>query len=433
MIKSKCTKCKKHFELIEDMEGKNLQCPQCGAHFIVRNLGTVKSSGGSDDVARSVHSGTFAPKKKSSSLAKWIFVLIVLGGAVAAGYYLIMISGSGVPKWAEAIMPADAEMIVYASIDKIRDSKLYKKIAEMPGLEDAGEIEGRLLKELASLGVKTELKTDDISEVMAVVSNTGKKDMEIAVALKMSREMTLDRMMSGSAVSSFEHNGRKLLSVSEGDRPMVLFELEKGAVAMFSNVERAKAAVDRSIAGKAESPGAELAAAMREVDANDFFIASEMVDADDIPMKEAADVLKDIRHVAVGVSVNGQFSIKLMGVCKDQKSSDTYKMTLDNGIAVGSSALALFISQTAAEVSKDPENEELRKQLALMEKGKEFLDAVKIEQDGNNIIIALSVKTDDLIEIMEDAAEMLKGLMGNLPGMDPDAPGMPIVPVPGIN
>lgn len=411
MMTVQCPSCSKMYNIPETMAGKQVRCKGCGTTFVIASAppqapAVETQPAGEAPMApiSDQQPGMMAPMQQEvgggRNNALIGGVVVGLAAVAALAYFVVipMVFG-GQPGWTKALMPEGTKLVAYIDIESIRESELFAKLKGMVKEQSGGEIDQLFQQQLAEVGLKSNLKLDDVKGIFVAGSNMAARrgPPNMVIGLRVARNMTLSDLISGAEVAKKKHNGYEYVIVGLRREKLYLAQIDDETFCGAPTEELLKKALDRIDSGDSVELDDDVASVLSAVSGSNTFVAGT---ANELSM-EGGDT-KGLKSGGVGLDLNGSIDILVVGAFENSDQAEKAAKKAEEGLEKGKKAL-----------------DEMAKMIKPVETIREWLDDVDIDQSGNTVEVSISIPTDDVLEIFDTIKQMAGGLMGGGPSGPP--------------
>jgi len=349
-----------------------------------------------------------ARKVRSAARAKGGKKKLVLFGSIgAAAIVLVLLLVVFVPKMfggsSSAVIGqyASADTFAVASIDiqNIIKSDLYEKL----GLKE--------LVDKGMAGAPIKLKPEDVSAFVVLLDKPlpGKKFRpEPTIVVRTMKDTPFKEMLDPRlAVNVKEHEGVEYIALG---RRGVLAKTDTATVCMLQTggIDAMKKLISRLKGGKTEALNESLRSGMDRVSGEASFVAMYMPDALKGEIAQGPPIMSSIKGGGLGFSIASGVELKVAATFSEDKDAETALKLVDGAKAMG----LLTIKQMAA----DAADNDVKSVLGVVAK---TLDAVKIRQDGSELLADASLAGSDIILVKDKFPKVMAAMMNR----EPSTPG----------
>jgi len=344
----------------------------------------------------------------------------VLGSIGAGAIVLVLLAVFVVPKIfggsSTALIKqyASADTFVVASVDlqNIIKSDLYKKLG---------------LEELVNDGMKgapTTLKPEDISTIVVLMDKPrpGRRlRQEPTVVFRMTRDIPFKEMLDPKMAAMVkEYEGVEYVALG---RRGVLAKTDTATVCMLSTggMTAFKKLISRLKEGKADRLNESLRSAMDQVSGEASFMAMYVPESMKDEITKGPPVLASIRSAGLGFSVGSGVELKVAAAFSKEEDAEAALKIVDGFKAAGVQAIKGMVS--------DAKDNDVKSVLGVVAK---TLNAIKLRQDGSQVLADASVAGSDIILIKDKYAKVLPAIMGGGPSTGGKPGGDPLSAIMGL-
>lgn len=424
MMTVQCPSCSKMYNIPETMAGKQVRCKKCGMVFAIAadeaasaispdvDMPHDAPADGQQSPGEQMPAAAGAGRAMRAAAGTGGKTIALLGaGAVgvvalaAVTYFVVipMISG-GQPGWTRPLMPEGTKMVAFIDVESFRESEIFAEIKKMIG-ETTGQADiDKVIQEgLASEGLATKLKFDDIQGIFVAGSVGGGPVPKIVMGIRLSRGMPLSDVISGKGVAKKKYKDFEYVTFGKGREQMNLAQIDETTLCAAPTEAALKKALDRVETGDAVDLGDELSSMLSSVSGQDTFFAMDPSAMAGMPGMGPMGGMPGMKGVGLGLSVNGSVDAVVVIAFKDSDQAKTMATQMDAGLSM---------AKTMAPDEFKP-----------------WLEDVDVDQSGSQVEITASIDTDDIIKQFGKLKGMIP--MGGGPGGPPRGMSSP-APRPSI-
>ncbi|MBL7219778.1 MAG: hypothetical protein ISS69_06680 [Phycisphaerae bacterium] len=419
MITAKCPSCQVTVRGPDHVAGKKVKCGKCQTIF---QFPQPAPPAGSPPAAQQAapqpapqvapqapgrpQSPSKAPARKVRRAARakgGKKKLILFGSIGAAAIVLVLLLVVFVPKMfggsSSAMIGqyASADTFAVASIDiqNIIKSDLYEKLG---------------LKELVDKGMSDapiKLKPEDVSAFVVLLDKPlpGKKFRpEPTIVVRTMKDTPFKEMLVPQlAVNVKEHEGVEYLALG-GESMLVKTDTATICMLQRGGIDAMKKLISRLKGGATEALNESLRSAMDRVSGEASFVAMYMPDALKGEIAKGPPIISSIKGGGLGFSIASGVELKVAAAFSEDKDAETALKLVEGAKAMG----LLTIKQMAA----DAEDNDVK---SVMEVVAKTLDAVKIRQDGSELLADASLAGGDIMLVKDKFPKVMAAMMSGGP------------------
>lgn len=420
MMTIQCPSCSKTYNIPETMAGKQVRCKQCSMVFAIAPLAEAPqvapqaeapAAGQSQSSrTRTARAGAMTAGKKPLMLIGGAVIGVVALAALAIFVVIPMIAG-GQPGWTKALMPEGTKMVAYIDFEEFRESDLFAKIEEMAKKQTGGQVgdADKAVSFLASMfGLTSKMKVDDINSLFVAAADMDATPPKLIVGIRLNRGMPLKDVISGENVVKSKHKDMEYVTIRLGGQGMAicLGQIDDETFCLALSEGELKKALDRVESGETVELSDELASILDEVSGSDFYIAVDIAAISKGKDKDAP------KRFGAGLDINGSIDLLVTAVFEDSKTAEEQANMVEKQLDVSKKEMAAGIAKAELNLDKasGEAKEAMEKQVKVMKMVAKWAEDVDIDHSGETVKGSVSVDTDDVLEIFDDAMKMVPGM-----------------------
>ena len=322
----------------------------------------------------------------------------VLGaaGILAAGLTTGLVASLGLPVSSRSagpedreFIPAEAAVVGYANVQEVMASELRQRLRKIePDTHERDEFEEKT-------GVDIERDIDSVVGAMLPTALAGDRHgRPLVIARGRFDQVRIEGLARDHGAQTSDYEGVRLLTHTDGERPMALGFVESGVLAVGS-VEAVRAAIDARRSGRNVLSNTELMRLMNDLDASNAWAVGRfdaLANQADLP-NGLHEKIPSLSWFSAAGHLNGGVSGTVKAEAKDEEAAANLRDMLRGVVAM-----------VKLQTSDKP---------AL----KTLADSLQLGGEGKTVAVAFAVPAE-----VFDALEAMREKSGTRRGADADAP-----------